>query len=264
MTQKWYQRKVLILPAVGLLIASASFAAGQITSSKQTITNPVVNKTEQLPSNLSSNKSVDAFDEEQVTIPSSFSFPYTSCGDKPTGNEDAWHPVFIDGAGIEDVRAKYCADAVATKRKDTSVETVQVASFTSRERALEFAKAVGGDVGEPTLAQSNSNNKPDQQHEVKLNPNEPTTSGAEIQKQVEIQQQRTQQQQVELAILEARSLCQNKYSESQQKIHEKRLDAASGETFFSSFIDSMIKGSEEAAQLELEICLRKAQAPPTP
>lgn len=35
-------------------------------------------------------------------------------------------------------------------RKDSKVEAVQVASFVSRDRALEFAKAVGGDVGQAT------------------------------------------------------------------------------------------------------------------
>jgi hypothetical protein len=35
-------------------------------------------------------------------------------------------------------------------RKDSQVQSVQLASFTSRDRAIEFAKAVGGDVGQPT------------------------------------------------------------------------------------------------------------------
>jgi hypothetical protein len=249
MAQKWYQKKVFIFPAAGLLIASASFAAGQITSSKQTTTNPIVNKTEQSPSKLSPNKSVDAFDEESTEIASSFSFPQASCGDKLTGGGDTWYPVFIDGSNIGEIRTKYCADAVATKRKDTGVETVQLASFTSRERALEFAKAVGGDVGEPTMAQANSNDEPSQQNTVEVNPNEQTISEVEI-----------QQQKAELAIIEATNLCHKKYIEAQKQTNKLR-ESTSGyeDNFFSDYANSLVKDSEKSAKIELEECLLKAQ-----
>jgi hypothetical protein len=261
MTQKWYQKKVLIFPAVGLLIASASFAAGQITSSKQTITNSIVNKTEQSPSKLPPNKSVDVFDEEPITIASSFSFPQNSCGDKSTGSEGTWYPVFIDGAGIEDVRVKYCADAVATNRKDTGVKTVQLASFANRERALEFAKAVGGDVGKPTVAQANSNGEPDQPSSVGVNSGKPTISQAEIQQQ----QAKIQRQQTEQAILAATNLCHEKHIKAQQKTNELRKSTSGHpDNFFSDFSNSLVEGAESTAQSDLEECLQKAQTLPTP
>jgi hypothetical protein len=80
-----------------------------------------------------------------------FSFPKASCGDKSTGGNDTWYPVFVDGGDLDTIRQQFCADAVATVRKDTKVPTVQLASFVSREQAIEFANAVGGDVGEPTF-----------------------------------------------------------------------------------------------------------------
>jgi hypothetical protein len=254
MAQKWYQKKVFIFSVAGLLIASTSFAAGQITSSRQITTNPIVNKTEQSHSKLSPNKSVDAFDEEPTEITSSFSFPQTSCGDKPIDSEDTWHPVFMDGAGIGDVRAKYCADAVATKRKDTGMETVQLASFTSRDRALEFAKAVGGDVGEPTIAQANSNDEPDRENGVEVNPGLPTISEAEM-----------QQQQAELAIIEAKNLCHKKHIESHQKTNELRKSLSEhSDNFFSDFSNSLVEGAESMTQSELEQCLLKAQTQQSP
>lgn len=104
---------------------------------------------------LSTDTSADSSTlEETPNQSSSFRFPQASCGDKPTGGNDTWFPVFLDGADLANVQANYCADAVATKRKDTGVETVQLASFTNRDQAISFAKAIGGkaDVGRPTYS----------------------------------------------------------------------------------------------------------------
>jgi len=81
---------------------------------------------------------------------SQFNFPKATCGDKSTGANDTWYPVFVDRGDLETIRRNFCADATSTVRKDSKVEAVQVASFISRDRALEFAQAVGGDVGQPT------------------------------------------------------------------------------------------------------------------
>ena len=76
--------------------------------------------------------------------------PQTTCGDKPTGNNDTWYPVFIDGGNLDNIRRQFCEDAVSTIREDTKVKTVQLASFNNRDRALNFAQLVGGEVGKPT------------------------------------------------------------------------------------------------------------------
>lgn len=79
-----------------------------------------------------------------------FTFPQASCGDRASELNVTWYPVYIDGANIDDIRQKYCRDAVSTIRDKTNQPSVQVASFTSYEKALQFAKQVGGEV-ESTL-----------------------------------------------------------------------------------------------------------------
>jgi serine/threonine protein kinase, bacterial len=69
------------------------------------------------------------------------------CGDPP-GSGDVWYPVFVNNGDLSEIRRKYCRDAFASKRED-GTPTVQVASFTSEERAAEFAQTVGGEVGKP-------------------------------------------------------------------------------------------------------------------
>lgn len=78
-----------------------------------------------------------------------FNFPLSSCGDSPSGSNDRWHPVFVDGTRVAIIQGLYCKDAVSKEKSQYGFEKVQVGSFTSYERALEFAKAVGGRVGEP-------------------------------------------------------------------------------------------------------------------
>jgi serine/threonine protein kinase, bacterial len=68
-----------------------------------------------------------------------------TCGD-PGGTGDTWHPVFINQGNLEQVRSQYCQDAIA-KTRDDGTPAVQVASFTSREKAESFAQKVGGEVG---------------------------------------------------------------------------------------------------------------------
>ncbi|WP_199313411.1 hypothetical protein [Leptolyngbya sp. FACHB-671] len=106
------------------------------------------------PGNGSSVSSPSNQPEEEVEAElasNPFNFPRATCGDSSSGSDDTWYPVFVDGGNLESIRSSYCADAVATKREDTGVETVQLASFTDRSRAEEFASAVKGEVGQPSL-----------------------------------------------------------------------------------------------------------------
>jgi serine/threonine protein kinase, bacterial len=70
-----------------------------------------------------------------------------TCGD-PSGSGNTWYPVFINRADLDQVRRQTCQDAIVKTRND-GTPAVQVASFTSREKAETFANQVGGDVGEP-------------------------------------------------------------------------------------------------------------------
>ena len=86
---------------------------------------------------------------------SQFSFPMTSCGDRTDQPSGSWYSVFIDGANVDDIRARYCGDAVSVTRAKSGQPTVQAASFTSYARALTLAKAIGGVVEQATAAAEN-------------------------------------------------------------------------------------------------------------
>ncbi|QLE59824.1 hypothetical protein [Nostoc sp. TCL26-01] len=79
-----------------------------------------------------------------------------SCGDTSTGSETAWYPVFIDYGNLANINRELCADAIETTRKDTGILSVQVASFSNRDRAVAFANKVGGNVGKPTFVNGES------------------------------------------------------------------------------------------------------------
>ncbi|WP_199318567.1 hypothetical protein [Leptolyngbya sp. FACHB-541] len=127
---------------------SATTAAETPVSEATTVPEPV-----QSPSEVAQAESVPDPQEtvETETAPNPFNFPRSTCGDSSSGSDDTWYPVFVDSGNLESIRNSYCADAVATKREDTGVETVQLASFTDRSRAEEFASAVKGEIGQPSL-----------------------------------------------------------------------------------------------------------------
>ncbi len=95
-------------------------------------------KTESQPEKIAENSSLAS---------NKFNFPKDSCGDTPTESTETWYPVFIDEGNLDEIRSRYCRDAASTVREKTGKPTVQVASFTGYQKALEFAKAVGGEVG---------------------------------------------------------------------------------------------------------------------
>lgn len=80
------------------------------------------------------------------TAASEFVFPQDSCGDRSTELNVVWYPVYIDGADLTAVRQKYCGDAISAVRDKTGKPSVQVASFINYDKALKFARAVGGEV----------------------------------------------------------------------------------------------------------------------
>ncbi|WP_143167716.1 hypothetical protein [Chroogloeocystis siderophila] len=83
-----------------------------------------------------------------VTVARNTSFPRKSCGD-PFQSQGTYWPVFIDGGNLSKIRKNLCNDAFSIVR-ERGIRSVQVASFTSYERALSFAQQVGGTVGKAT------------------------------------------------------------------------------------------------------------------
>ena len=76
-------------------------------------------------------------------------FPLATCGDRSSNG--TWWPVFINNGNFSKVRNKYCRDAISVTRENTGMPAVMLASFSSYEKAVAFARAVGGEVGQPTV-----------------------------------------------------------------------------------------------------------------
>jgi hypothetical protein len=91
----------------------------------------------------------------------SVQYPQSACGDPLPTNANRFpvdlYPVFVnDSSGaLSTVKANFCRDAFVTTRKDSGIQSVQVASFSSQQRAAQFAqfmqqKVGSGEVGTPT------------------------------------------------------------------------------------------------------------------
>lgn len=88
---------------------------------------------------------------------SEFTFPQANCSDRTTSDSTTWYPVIIKGADLERIRSNYCGDAISTIQAISGTPAVQVATFTNYDKAVRFAKTVGGEVeGRPIdrIAQS--------------------------------------------------------------------------------------------------------------
>lgn len=88
----------------------------------------------------------DAYTSNPEALAAEFSFPQASCGEQATQPSGTWYVVYIDAANPDEVRRKYCRDAIGTVRDKTGAPTVQVASLTDYSKALKLATAVGGEV----------------------------------------------------------------------------------------------------------------------
>jgi hypothetical protein len=90
------------------------------------------------------------------------SFPKESCGDELPKTTNSYpvsvYPVFIKYTEINwnTIKSNYCKDALLTEREGNGEKAVQVASFTSKERAQEFKdfmvrKLGSGDIGKASV-----------------------------------------------------------------------------------------------------------------
>jgi Pentapeptide repeats (8 copies) len=88
-------------------------------------------------------------------------YPQDSCGDpRPTNASDFpvdFYPVFVSNSPntLTTVNSNFCRDALVIIRKDLGIQSIQVASFTTQQRATQFAqfmtqKVGSGEVGTPT------------------------------------------------------------------------------------------------------------------
>lgn len=148
---------------IGLLI-------GFLVACDRTQTNSKVQSTPQP-------QEVDRSPETKTSQPTnpfdSVSFPQASCGDKLPKNAKAdnfkFYPVFIidysSNVNLEIVKSKFCGDAIQRYRIDKGYESIQVASFTSEERANQFkqflaTKLGSAEVGVPTVRVTKPKSQP--------------------------------------------------------------------------------------------------------
>ena len=91
-------------------------------------------------------------------------FPQSACGDPipaDNGSPISLYPVFVEYSdnNLQQVKSQFCQDALPKIRKGTNRQAVQVASFSSRDRAVLFAdflskKFSGVEVGDSTILTS--------------------------------------------------------------------------------------------------------------
>lgn len=88
-------------------------------------------------------------------------YPQNSCGDPRPANVNDFpvdfYPVFVNNSPntLTTLTANFCRDALVITRKDLGIQSIQVASFTTQQRAAQFAqfmtqKVGSGEVGTPT------------------------------------------------------------------------------------------------------------------
>lgn len=150
--QIWHQaRRLVPLASLGLLtacMASSSYSDDVM----------------QPPSNGATANTSDANSAAATYTPqpspspsqtAQFNFPLGTCGEQSSQPSGTWYSIFIDNGDVNQIRSRYCGDAISTTREKSGTPTVQVASFTSYAKALALAKAVGG-VVEQTAQQTAS------------------------------------------------------------------------------------------------------------
>lgn len=70
-----------------------------------------------------------------------FNFPQNTCGDF-IHNGSFWYPIFVrnDGNNFSIIKSEYCRDAILNYREIKGENYIQVASFTSYEKATQFVQ----------------------------------------------------------------------------------------------------------------------------
>jgi hypothetical protein len=58
--------------------------------------------------------------QSQASAQTQFNFPKAQCGDQPTGGNDTWYPVWVDGGNLETIHRNFCADAISTLQESYS------------------------------------------------------------------------------------------------------------------------------------------------
>jgi hypothetical protein len=130
------------------------------SSPRQNNQSPVVSDSADSPQD----RNVDSGSLSADNIFQDTDFPLDSCGDGLPTNPQAFpvsfYPVYVSmtDANLNKMTRSFCRDAYAMTRKDVGKKAIQVASFTSLDRAEDFKSYLaqffsGVEVGEPTIVE---------------------------------------------------------------------------------------------------------------
>ena len=142
--------------AMGLDVVSPSPTSPPSSSATVTTPSGATN------SSASASSSVSKPSSEQIA---NYKFPMSSCGDPLPANPNDYpvdfYPVYLPDseANLQLARSRFCNDALSKKRKDSRTRAVQVAAFTSKQRAIEFrdilnSETSGASIASPTTIQN--------------------------------------------------------------------------------------------------------------
>lgn len=93
-------------------------------------------------------------------------FPKATCGDPMPTDPEAfpveYHPVFVPqgNRNLRRIRFQFCEDAISVTRKDTAEKAIQVASFTSFERAEQFQQFLDEEFDDVQIGEATVYNRP--------------------------------------------------------------------------------------------------------
>lgn len=154
---RWQRSELLLIPTVlslGLLtacMAPPAYDADTTLAPEEGIDSPVATESgATYPPQASP-------ETDTASASTQFNFPLATCGDHASEPSETWYSVFVDGSNVDEIRTRYCGDAISTTREKSGTPTVQVASFTSYARALSLAKAIGGVVEQTAQAAPTAN-----------------------------------------------------------------------------------------------------------
>lgn len=131
-----------------LIFGSAGFGVSRWLTAKNSTATP--NHSSHSPSVAPASPETPA---KPVNPFKTVAYPQSSCGDLPPANPNAYpvtfYPVFLEKSdrNLQKVKWDFCRDAYPMIRKDTDREAIQVASFSTRERAELFAEFLQETVG---------------------------------------------------------------------------------------------------------------------
>lgn len=161
---------------ITILCGALGFGVSKLLIPQNNAANSVINTPEANPASISPTVTITSTPSLASTLrspiipPTSTNpfensrFPQAACGD-PLSNDNgsaiSLYPVFVEysDSNLQQIKSRFCEDALPKIRKDTNRQAVQVASFTSRDRAVLFTdflskRVKGVSVGEPTILPS--------------------------------------------------------------------------------------------------------------